>query len=125
MMLQRMRLIPVCFILLALCFLTAESAQAAGVKERMRTRLPAINGLKAQGVIGETIAGYLDFVGKNRPKADLVAAENKDRRKVYTAIAKQQGVTVDVVGKRRALQIKKRAPAGSWFQSADGQWYQK
>ena len=125
-MLTRIRLIPVCLVLLALCsMMLAASVQAGGIKERMRTRLPEINALKAQGVIGESKDGYLDFVGTARPKAELVEAENNDRRRVYAAIAKQQGATVDVVAKRRALQIKKRAPVGSWLQAADGKWYQK
>ena len=125
MKLKRIRLIPVCLVLVALFTMMAVSVQASGIKERMRTRLPEINALKAQGVLGETNTGYLDFTGKARPKAALVEAENSDRRQVYGAIAKQQGVSPDVVGKRRALQIKNRAPAGSWLQADDGKWYKK
>jgi len=125
MKLKRIRLLPVCLVLMAFCSLIALSAQASDIKDRMRERLPEINALKTQGVLGETNTGYLDFTGQAQPKADLVAAENSDRRQVYEAIAKQQGVAIDVVGKRRAFQIRDRAPAGSWLQSDDGKWYQK
>lgn len=124
MLVKRLRSVPVCLVLV-LCFLSVGVVQAAGIKERMLERLPAINALKAQGVLGENNAGYLDFIGKDRSGSDLVEAENNDRRQVYTAIGKQQGVAVEIVGKRRALQIKDLSPAGSWLQSDDGKWYKK
>jgi uncharacterized protein YdbL (DUF1318 family) len=52
----------------------------------------------------------------------LVEAENEDRRKIYTAIAKQQGTTAALVGKRRALQIAGKADPGTMIQGADGKW---
>ena len=91
----------------------------------MKSRLPKIVQLKAAGVIGETHAGFLAFVGTKKEAQDLVAAENQDREKVYQAIAKQQGTTPQVVGQRRALQIAKKAKPGEWLQDADGKWYQK
>jgi uncharacterized protein YdbL (DUF1318 family) len=54
-----------------------------------------------------------------------VAAENNDRETVYAAIAKQQGTTAELVGKRRALQIANRAKPGQWVQDASGNWLQK
>jgi hypothetical protein len=64
-------------------------------------------------------------VGAKKASADVVAAENKDRQTVYQAIAKQQGTTAKLVGKRRALQIAKRAAPGEWVQDAGGNWIQK
>jgi hypothetical protein len=91
----------------------------------MKQRLPVIIELKAKGIVGENNAGYLEFIGPKREKADVVAAENKDRKTVYTAIAKQQGTTAELVGKRRALQIAKKADPGEWVQDASGKWIQK
>ena len=91
----------------------------------MKQRLPVIIELKAKGIVGENNAGYLEFVGAKREKADVVAAENNDRKTVYTAIAKQQGTTAEVVGKRRALQIAQKANPGEWLQDASGKWIQK
>jgi uncharacterized protein YdbL (DUF1318 family) len=95
------------------------------IKARMKARLPVINALKANGIIGENNRGYLEFIGSNKSKADVVNAENNDRRQVYSAIARQQGATVDIVGKRRAKQISERARPGQWIQDERGKWYPK
>jgi uncharacterized protein YdbL (DUF1318 family) len=106
-------------------FVLGVSAFADDIKARMKNRLPLIKQLKSQGIVGENNKGYLQFVGGNKAKADVVAAENKDRKTVYTAIAKQQGTTAELVGKRRALQIAKKAAPGEWVQDAGGKWTQK
>ncbi len=95
------------------------------IKARIKARLPVINALKADGIIGENNSGYLEFIGSNKPKADVVSAENSDRKQVYSAIAKQQGATADLVGLRRAKQIAERANPGHWIQDSSGKWYQK
>ena len=95
------------------------------IKTRMKARLPVINALKADGIIGENNKGYLDFIKNNKSKEDVVISENQDRKNVYSAIAKQQGVSVDLVGKRRAKQIAQRAKPGQWLQDGSGNWYQK
>ncbi len=112
-------------LLLAGIFVLGVSAFADDIKARMKKRLPVIKKLKAQGIVGEDKAGYLQFVGANKSSADVVAAENKDRRTVYQAIAKQQGTTAELVGKRRALQIAKKTKPGEWVQDAGGNWTQK
>ena len=106
-------------------FVLGVTAFADDIKARMKNRLPVIKQLKAQGIVGEDAKGYLQFVGGNKAKADVVAAENKDRKTVYSAIAKQQGTTAELVGKRRALQIAKKANPGECVQDAAGNWIQK
>jgi hypothetical protein len=91
----------------------------------MLARLPEIKALKDKGLIGENNKGFLEFVGQQQEKPKVVAAENQDRQMVYKAIAKQQGTTVDLVGKHRAIQIANKARPGEWLQDADGKWYQK
>ena len=91
----------------------------------MIARLPEIKALKNKGIVGENNLGYLQFVGNKKEKADVVNAENRDRKLVYEAIAKQQNTTVEVVGKHRAIQIANKAQAGEWLQDANGKWYQK
>jgi len=98
-------------------------AGADGIKERMKARLPVILSLKKQGIIGENNKGFLQFVTENKAEQDVVAAENSDREKVYQAIAKQQGSTVEAVSIRRAFQIVKKAKPGKWLQDANGKWY--
>jgi uncharacterized protein YdbL (DUF1318 family) len=106
-------------------FLFSSSAWCGDIKARMKDRLPKIIELKATGIIGENSQGFLAFVGGDRQEQALVEAENKDRQQVYNAIAKQQGVTADVVGQRRALQIADKAKPGEWLQDAGGRWVQK
>lgn len=112
-------------LLLASIFIIGTAAWGANIKTRMKNRLPAIMALKDKGVVGETNKGYLQFRGAAKEKEDVVKAENTDRKKVYAAIAKQQGVTIDVVEKRRALQIAQKARPGHWLQDEAGKWYQK
>jgi hypothetical protein len=101
------------------------SASADDIKTRMKKRLPVVKELKAKGIVGEDNQGYLQFVGAKKEKADVIAAENKDRKTVYAAIAKQQGTTAQLVGKRRALQIAKKSNPGEWVQDAGGNWNKK
>jgi hypothetical protein len=117
----------VSFLLLVFSLLTIQAwaAGADDIKERMRQRLPAINALKDQGVIGEDSQGYLQFRGSDHSQKDLLAAENQDRRAVYQAIANKEGADPGLVGKRRAQQIEEIGKAGHWFQKADGTWHQK
>jgi len=100
-------------------------SSAQDIKQRMIERLPTITALKAKGLLGEDNRGYLQFIGPKKENEDVVAAENKDRQTVYTAIAKQQGTTVELVGQHRAIQIADKAQPGEWLQDAKGKWYQK
>ena len=95
------------------------------IKERMRARLPDIVAMKATGAAGENNQGYLTVLNKGAVKEDVVAAENQDRRRIYRAIAKQQGTTPELVGQRRALQIANKAVPGTWIQDGGGKWKQK
>ncbi len=101
------------------------TAQAASVKERMLARIPAINALKDQGLIGENNQGYLEYRSGQQPEKETVTSENADRRTVYAEIARKEGVGIDLVEKRRALQIAQIGSAGHWFQRPDGSWYKK
>ena len=98
---------------------------AQDIKTRFKDRLPKILELKAEGIVGETNRGYLDFVGGNRKMQDIVDAENSDRRSVYEGIAKQQGVSIEVVGQRRALQLRDLAASGHFYQDDAGNWKRK
>lgn len=100
------------------------SQDIKSLKSNMLKRLPTINALKAKGAVGENNLGYLEFKGA-REKEGIVAAENKDRKSIYEAIAKQQGTTAKLVGKRRAMQIIKIAKPGEWIQDSGGNWRKK
>ena len=105
--------------------ITNAYSSSKAIKQRMIDRLPVIKSLKANGIVGENNAGYLEFVGQKKEKADVIQAENKDRKLVYGAIAKQQGTTVELVGKHRAIQLANKAQPGEWLQDAAGKWFKK
>jgi uncharacterized protein YdbL (DUF1318 family) len=112
------------FISLITVLLFVQPGYSASIKERMAGRIPAITSLKDSGVVGETNKGYLEFRAAKK-STKLVADENKDRGVVYKAIAKKQGVSADLVGKRRAKMITQKGKSGQWFQKNDGSWYKK
>ncbi len=109
----------------AAVFIVTGIVWAGGIKERMKERLPMITSLKAQGLVGETTQGYLGFVTGNQANADVVAAENKDRKSIYMQIAQQQGASLELVQKRRAQALADRAKPGQYIQNGSGAWVQK
>jgi len=110
---------------IAFSLISGNAFAADLIKERMLSRVPELNALKAKGVLGENNKGYLEFVGGQKEKVSVVEGENDDRRQVYEAIAKQQNTAPDLVGQRRALQIAESAESGNWLQAADGSWQKK
>ncbi|HTO03374.1 MAG TPA: YdbL family protein [Opitutus sp.] len=95
------------------------------VKARMEKRLPQIDQLKAQGVVGENNRGMMELRGGNVDAGDAVAAENRDRGIVYAEIARQTGTSVEQVARHRARQIVSLSAPGVWLQKEDGSWYKK
>lgn len=114
------------YVLLILCLIvSSQFALAAGIKDRMKQRLPAIADLKAKGIIGEDNSGYLGFVTGARAQEEVVEAENKDRKAVYTHFAQQQNTTINVVEKVQAKRKAERTKPGEFFQKPDGSWHKK
>lgn len=91
----------------------------------MAKRLPEIDKLKASGVLGENNLGYLEVRENKDNAAELAAAENADRKAVYEALAAQNKVTAEEVGKTRARQIAQQSKPGVWIQDAKGGWAKK
>lgn len=121
---SRTRTYSILVLIISLLF-SCSTLYAASVKDRMAARIPAINALKDSGIIGENSDGYLEYrTGQQTDKA-TVDAENVDRKKVYSAIAKNEGASPDLVGQRRAKMIASIGKKGHWFKGADGKWYQK
>ena len=107
---------------ITLSFVICSSAFAGGIQDRMTQRLPQIVVLKNKGIIGETNTGYLGFVTAKKEKQAVVAAENKDRKAIYTHIAKQQNVSIRFVQKRRATRLFSNGTKGHYYQNEAGAW---
>ena len=108
---------------LVLC-LTAATAMAGEIKDRMIQRKPAIDALLAQGVIGENNIGLLEYRGAEQ-EITIVNDENRDRFAIYKTISEYVKASITVVGQRRAMKISEMAPPGTWLQSPEGSWYRK
>ena len=112
----------------ALCLLTVSvlAESATDIRRRMEQRLPQIDALKAQEVVGETNRGLLDARKTGVANAaSVVADENRDREAVYVLIAKETGSNADAVGRARAKQIAANSRSGVWVQDEAGRWIKK
>jgi uncharacterized protein YdbL (DUF1318 family) len=95
------------------------------VKARLAQRLGSLDRLKSSGAIGENNRGLVELRDASPAAGDLVAAENRDRGIVYSAIAEQTGSSAETVGRARAKQIAGASAAGVWLQRDSGEWYKK
>ena len=103
----------------------SQTAWGQGIKERMKSRLPVIADLKTKGIIGETNQGYLGYVGAKRSQEQVIEAENKDRKAIYTYFAKQQNTSLSVVEQIQAKRKAEKANPGEYIQNAKGKWVKK
>ena len=55
----------------------------------------------------------------------LIAEENATRIKRFSAIAKENGTTLEAVQKRYAAKMRSKISAGTWYQDESGKWLQK
>jgi len=117
------------FLLFSLLLISASSLCGSSLdelKERFAERLPAIQELWKEGLVGENNRGYLSPRGELSEKQEnLVEAENEDRKEIYKMIAERSNETVEQVGKQRAGQIAEQAAKGLWLQDSEGKWYKK
>lgn len=98
----------------------------AAVQESMKERLPRIDAMKLEGVVGENNRGYLEArQDLSAEQRKVLEAENADRTKLYAHVANRAGVDAAQVGVQRARQIRERSPRGIWLQSPDGKWFKK
>ena len=93
-----------------------------------QARYYQLQSLKQEGVIGEDNKGYVTNLKDDATAATLTAAENRDRRVLYEALAEQ-----NALGSTGLLEIQKafaevqegKASPGDMVQSASGGWKKK
>jgi uncharacterized protein YdbL (DUF1318 family) len=79
---------------------------------------------KAQGLVGETLTGYLAPV-KSTPEAQqLVKTINKKRKAHYADIAKRNGTSLQAVEQLAGKKAIDKTPVGQ-FIKAGGSWRKK
>ncbi|MFA7255285.1 MAG: DUF1318 domain-containing protein [Candidatus Omnitrophota bacterium] len=93
-----------------------------------QARYQQLQNLKQEGVIGENNKGYVTDLKNNATAATLTAAENRDRRVLYEALAEQ-----NKLGSTGLLEVQKafaevqseKAGPGDMVQSSAGYWKKK
>lgn len=106
-----------------------EPGSLSALKARFEARYPALKQLKAGGFVGETAAGWVAAVQERYMQdtnvAQVVDQENADRRTLYDLLARQEGVSAQVVALRNAARNFAKAVAGEYLQDASGSWNRK
>lgn len=80
---------------------------------------------RAQGLVGETLDGYVGVVTASPEASAVVADINARRRAEYAKISRENGQPISVVGKVAAERIIGALPAGSYYKSPNGSWAKK
>lgn len=82
---------------------------------------------KSQGLVGETISGYIAPVGSTSAEVSAVVADvNAKRKAEYQRISAGNGQPLNVVEKLAAEKIiEQRLGAGDYYQDASGAWKRK
>ena len=111
------------FAAVCLVAVTAFGESATDIRRRMEQRLPQIDALKAQEIVGENNQGMLEE--RQSGSGSIVSEENRDRQEVYALIAKETGASPDAVARARARQIAAGSRSGVWVQDESGQWHRK
>ncbi len=121
-------------LLLALPARADDAGELNKLKEQFKKRYPTLLKLKNAGKVGETTRGkveavkaaYLDeiAVGETTVKA-LLAAECKDRDRLYVLMAKKAETTVDKVAERAAKRNFSKASGEHFLKFKSGKWIKK
>jgi len=112
------RLIQLGAFVLALAI--AIPALAMGLEEAKQK----LDTAKQQGLVGETLTGYLDVVRAEGDAQAVVKAINQDRRDEYTRIAEKHDIPVTQVETVAGQKAIEKTPAGQ-FVLINGKWVKK
>ena len=108
--------------------LAASTFSATDATAQAQSSKSIINAAKAKGVIGETAAGYLAETGSGSVSAAERAAMNEvniGRKSVYTRLARDQNVQIEVVAAITGEKQLAKASPGEKIMSASGTWTTK
>lgn len=82
---------------------------------------------KEQGLVGETLSGYLESV-EPAPSAavlDLIEDINAKRKAKYREIAERNGTELAAVEKLAGKTAVEKTPAGQYIKLPSGEWVRK
>jgi len=80
---------------------------------------------RQQGLVGETLSGYIAVVTQNADAQALVDRINQGRQQQYQALALRNNMTAAEVGRIAGQKLVERAAAGQYVRGINGQWLKK
>ncbi|MEY0952767.1 YdbL family protein [Providencia manganoxydans] len=81
---------------------------------------------KDQGLVGETLSGYLAVVNTNNSTVtQLVDDINREREIKYSEIAAKNNLQTKDVGRIAGQKLVERAGSGEYVRGINGQWLKK
>jgi len=102
------------------------------LKDQFKSREAALRDLKKSGTVGETVDGYVEAVGAaDGQTADVVKAENADRRSLYQILAAEINAenpdapvkaTMETVAIRNAARNVEKAGPDEFLRVAKDHW---
>ncbi|QXD23488.1 YdbL family protein [Opitutia bacterium ISCC 51] len=98
----------------------------AALKQAIMQRVSSVDSIKLAGKVGENNVGLLAQRGAlSSEETSLMNAENKDRKALYSILAKRLKLSLKVVGQGRAEELRKKSASGVWLQDDKGKWYKQ
>jgi uncharacterized protein YdbL (DUF1318 family) len=80
---------------------------------------------REQGLVGETLNGYIAAVQQNAETQALVKQINQGRSKEYQRLAEQNNLTTRDVADIAGKKLVERAKPGEYVRGINGQWLKK
>ncbi|WP_419149023.1 YdbL family protein [Pseudoalteromonas 'SMAR'] len=96
----------------------------AGVAMSFAALAMSLDSAKSQGLVGETMSGYLGVVKASPEVQQLVDEVNAKRKEKYQQLAKQNGITLAQVEALAAKKAYTKTQAGHYIQ-VNGRWVKK
>jgi len=107
-------------IILSLLMAVALPVMAMNLQQAM----DALDGAKAQGLVGEKPDGYLGVVSNTNNSADIARLINEARRAEYEKVAKDNKISlpdVEAVAGKKAIEKTQ----SNYYIQVDGKWVKK
>lgn len=84
-----------------------------------------LNEARQQGLVGETLSGYVAPIKQDKETLSLVKSINEARAAHYQQLADSNNISVDEVAKLAGQKLVTRAQAGEYVRGINGQWMKK
>ncbi|WP_371975081.1 YdbL family protein [Lelliottia nimipressuralis] len=84
-----------------------------------------LNEARAQGLVGETLSGYIAPLRQDKQTLALVNEINAARTESYQKLADSNNIPVDEVAKMAGQKLVARAQPGEYVKGINGKWLRK